>query len=264
MPFQVTWRRHLIRAPEGKALLVGDYSGQELGIAACLSGDERLAEIYRASDPHMAMAVLLGLAPAGATKKMHKEVRDAAKVVNLAAQYGAGYHMVVGLTGMKDAQAKVLLANHKATFPTFWAWRQSVIDEALINNKLATLGGWPLHVEPGYNVRSLANFPVQGNASEVLRVAVIRLTDAGFKVIATIHDACMVEIEDDGNIDIRKREVEGIMRDAGMAVLGGGMVLKVDFTVVRGGQRWVQEKGVEHWQWLVEQLRQLRVEVQNP
>ena len=55
------WMRHLIKPPEGYGVAYIDWTSQELGIAAGLSGDERMIAGYCAGDPYMAFARIAGL-----------------------------------------------------------------------------------------------------------------------------------------------------------------------------------------------------------
>ena len=84
------WLRGLIKPGGGRALAYVDYSQQEFGIAAALSGDPAMQEAYRSGDPYLAFAQQAGAAPAGATKISHHAVRAQFKVAGLAVQYGTG------------------------------------------------------------------------------------------------------------------------------------------------------------------------------
>ena len=72
------------------ALAYVDFSSQEMGIAAALSGDPALLEAYRSGDVYLSFAKQAGLAPADATKASHGEVRDRCKAVVLGTLYGMG------------------------------------------------------------------------------------------------------------------------------------------------------------------------------
>ena len=63
-----TWLRSLIRPEPGMALAYVDFSSQEMGIAAALSGDPALLEAYRSGDVYLSFAKQAGLAPPDATK----------------------------------------------------------------------------------------------------------------------------------------------------------------------------------------------------
>ena len=62
------WMRGLIKPPEGYGLAYIDFASQEIGIAAALSGDERMADGYREGDPYLAFAKAARLVPPDATK----------------------------------------------------------------------------------------------------------------------------------------------------------------------------------------------------
>ena len=63
-----TWLRSLIKPEPGMALAYVDFSSQEMGIAAALSGDAALLEAYRSGDVYLSFAKQAGLAPPDATK----------------------------------------------------------------------------------------------------------------------------------------------------------------------------------------------------
>jgi DNA polymerase I-like protein with 3'-5' exonuclease and polymerase domains len=64
---------------------------------------------------------------------------------------------------------------------------------------MQTVMGWKMKVPPrinaqqGPNMRSLANFPMQANGSEMLRVAVIKSHQLGVEICATVHDALLIQ-----------------------------------------------------------------------
>ena len=59
------WLRGLIKPPPGHGVAYIDWSQQEFGIAAALSGDAHMMESYRSGDPYLAFAKLAGAAPPG-------------------------------------------------------------------------------------------------------------------------------------------------------------------------------------------------------
>jgi DNA polymerase I len=84
------WVRHLIKSPIDRAVAYLDYRNQEYHIAGVLSGDAELLRTLSADDPYMAFAIRAGLAPAGATKHTHPDVRAVCKVLLLGSNYGMG------------------------------------------------------------------------------------------------------------------------------------------------------------------------------
>ena len=62
------WLRGLIKPSPGYGLAYIDWSQQEFGIAAALSGDHRMQEAYLSGDPYLTFAKQAGAAQADATK----------------------------------------------------------------------------------------------------------------------------------------------------------------------------------------------------
>jgi len=158
------WLRGLIKPPEGFCLAYIDYSQQEFGIAAALSGDEKMMEAYRSGDPYLAFATQAGAVPLGATKQTHKAEREQFKACVLAVQYGMGEVALAQRINQPVARARQLLALHRQTYKTFWAWSDATQDEAVLNGKLWTTFGWELRVSGMVNSRSLRNFPCKATA----------------------------------------------------------------------------------------------------
>jgi hypothetical protein len=73
------WMRSLIRPEEGRALAYIDWSSQEYGVGAVLSGDGAMTADYEAGDPYLGFAKRVGMVPADATKKTHRAERDIIK-----------------------------------------------------------------------------------------------------------------------------------------------------------------------------------------
>src|SRR5262249_33298812 len=70
-----TWIRSLIKPPPGHGVAYIDWSQQEFGIAAKLSGDKAMMEAYSSGDPYLAFAKQAGAVPLDATKESHKDRR---------------------------------------------------------------------------------------------------------------------------------------------------------------------------------------------
>jgi len=70
------WLRGLIKPPPGYGIAYIDWSQQEFGIAAALSGDQMIMEAYRSGDPYLSFAKQANAAPPDATKATHGAVRE--------------------------------------------------------------------------------------------------------------------------------------------------------------------------------------------
>ena len=82
------WLRGLIKPPPDHGVAYIDWSQQEFGIAAALSGDLAMQAAYLSGDPYLAFAKQAGAIPADGTKKTHEDIRELYKQCVLAVQYG--------------------------------------------------------------------------------------------------------------------------------------------------------------------------------
>ncbi|WP_231615985.1 DNA polymerase [Novipirellula artificiosorum] len=240
------WMRGLIKPAAGRSIAYVDWSQQELGIAAALSGDVALSQAYASGDPYLEFAKMAGAVPPSATKKSHPDERSAYKVCMLATQYGMGERGLAAKLDKSVAFARNLLRRHRETFPVFWRWSQSQVHTAMLVGELQTVFGWTIHTIGGDNPRSLANFPMQANGAEMLRLACSMATEAGITVCCPVHDAILIEA-DTGQIDEAVNETQAIMQEAGRIVLDG-FDLESDAKVISYPDRYMDDdRGQEMW-----------------
>ena len=93
------WLRGLIRPELGCGLAYIDWSQQEFGIAAALSGDRAMQDVYLSGDPYLAFAKRAGAVPEYATKATHEAVRELFKQCILGVQYGMGEQLLADRIG---------------------------------------------------------------------------------------------------------------------------------------------------------------------
>ncbi|MDA0983519.1 MAG: DNA polymerase [Proteobacteria bacterium] len=239
------WLRGLIRPRPGWGLAYVDWSQQEFGIAAALSGDPAMKEAYRSGDPYLAFAIQAGAVPATATKKTHEAEREQFKACVLAVQYGMGEASLAARINQPVARARQLLALHRQTYRQFWKWSDSAVDEAVLGGRLWAAFGWQIHTRDELNDRSLRNFPMQANGAEMLRIACILLTEAGIRVCAPVHDALLIEAPLD-ELDEAIATAKSLMKEASRIVLDG-FELGSDVKAFRYPERYMDKRGVVMW-----------------
>jgi DNA polymerase-1 len=245
------WLRGLVKPPEGTALAYIDFASQEIGIAAALSGDERLAEAYSSGDPYLAFAVDARLAPPGATKASHGLLRDRCKALLLGINYGMGSPALATSAGLEAIEARELLVKHRQTYPRFWRWMQDTQDAAILTGECRTCFGWKRQIRATdtnpVNPRSLMNWPMQASGAEMMRIAAIAATEAGISVCLPVHDAFLIEARV-GELNATVDKMRGIMQRAGTAVTGGLEIrTEVDQTVLPPA-RYMDKRGARMWQ----------------
>lgn len=239
------WLRGLIQPAPGYGLAYVDWSQQEFGIAAALSGDEKMMEAYASGDPYLAFAKQAGAVPPDATKHSHKAERDQFKACVLAVQYGMGDEGLALRINQPRARARQLLDLHRRTYRRFWAWSDSALNQAMLGGRLWTTFGWQVFVGNEPNPRSLCNFPMQANGAEMLRLACIRLVADGVRICAPVHDAILIEAPL-AELDEAVAHTQAVMRAASAAVLGG-FKLDSDAKIVRYPERYMDERGERMW-----------------
>jgi DNA polymerase I len=239
------WLRSLIRPGPGYGLAYIDWSQQEFGIAAALSGDLKMLEAYSSGDPYLAFAKQAGAAPPEATKKSHEAIRDQYKACVLAVQYGMAEESLAAKIGQPVIVARQLLRMHRETYPKFWSWSDSVVDQAMLFGSLPSAFGWTIHAGSDANPRFLRNFPMQGNGAEMLRLACAFAYERGVKICATVHDAILIEAPLD-ELESAIKIAQEAMADASAIVLNG-FRLNSDVKIIRYPDRYSDKRGVEMW-----------------
>ncbi|MCC6750426.1 MAG: DNA polymerase I [Deltaproteobacteria bacterium] len=248
------WLRSLIRPPPGWGIAYVDWSQQEFGIAAALSGDERMAGAYLSGDPYLAFARQAGAVPAGATKHSHPEERELFKACALGVQYGMREASLARKIGRSEAAGRELLRLHRQTYPRYWRWVEAAQALGMLHGRLWTVFGWQLHVGAGVNPRSLANFPMQSNGAEMLRLACCLATERGIRVCAPVHDAVLIEAPI-SKLEEVVAETQAAMAEASRVVLSG-FELRSDTKVIRHPDRYADPRGARMWEAVSEMLQQ--------
>jgi len=255
-----TWLRGLIKPTEGLAVAYIDYSQQEFGIAAILSGDEAMKVAYMSGDPYLAFAKQAGAVPQDATKESHKHVRDQFKLCALGVQYGLSDLSLARQLGKPRIVGHQLLQLHKETYPDFWRWSEETSNCGLLGYSLTTVFGWRHHFDPRVpqNPRSLSNFPIQATGAEILRLACSLATEQGISVCCPVHDAVLIEASVEA-IDGIVAKTQECFTEASRIVLEG-FELRSDAKIVCYPDRYMDDRGVRMWTEVMQLLNEIESE----
>jgi hypothetical protein len=240
-----SWLRGLIKPEREWALAYVDWSQQEFGIAAALSGDTTMQEAYLTGDPYLAFAKQSGRVPPDGTKRSHAAERELFKACVLGVQYGMGPDALARRIGRPPVYGRELLRLHRETYPRFWSWSDGAEHHAMLLGRLHTVFGWTVRIGVEANPRSLRNFPCQANGAECLRLASCLASEDGVSIVAPVHDALMVEGAS-WEIDAVVAQTQAAMARASEAVLGG-FRLRSEAKVVRWPDRYMDERGRGFW-----------------
>ena len=288
------WIRALIKPGPGRAISYCDWSAQEIAVAAAMSGDGALQEVYDSGDPYISLAILAELAPAGATKDSHKGPRNICKTLFLGVLYGMSAESFAVKAGLNVGHARRLLQLLEVLFPTFWAWAEDNINRVLLGEPIRTVFGWRICYPPGWNIgrlpkrrrrghnggpamdegvdryddevsvnpRSILNWPMQSNGAEMMRLAASMAVEGGLMICAPVHDAFLLEAPI-GEIEEHSARLAAIMVRASGIVLGNGRRCRVDRKIVRYPDRYMDDRGIEMFETVVRLLEEVEQAVEE-
>jgi DNA polymerase I len=239
------WLRSLIQPPPGHGLAYIDWSQQEFGIAAVLSGDIAMQGAYLSGDPYLAFAKQARAVPADATRQTHAATRELFKTCALGVQYGMEAASLAARIGQPQIVARDLLRAHRETYRHFWKWSDAALDFAMVHGSLHTVFGWQIHVGDNPNPRSLRNFPMQANGAEMLRLACCLGIERKIEICAPVHDAVLICSPLD-RLEVDVADMRGAMAEASRIVLDG-FELRTDVTRVRYPDRFRDPRGIQMW-----------------
>jgi DNA polymerase-1 len=208
-------------AAEGYVLTAFDYSQVELRVAAMLSGDEKMTEIFREKkDIHTGVAsFVFGVPPEG----VDGEMRRKAKVINFGIIYGMGVSALRKNLGGTREEAQTFYDNYFRQFSGVKKYLDSVKEFALQNKYTETLFGRRRYFPNiGSRIpflramaeRTAINAPIQGTATADIIKLAIRFADEDLKkagisadvhLVLQVHDELVYEIKE--NIKAKAEEI---------------------------------------------------------
>jgi DNA polymerase-1 len=224
VPHSIEYRR-CFRAPEGKKLVICDYSQVELRILADFTGDPGFVDAFNSgADLHRVTAAqIFNVAPDAVTK----EQRDFAKRLNFGVVYGIGARRFALMTGISETDAEDLLRRYFSTYRALDTWLREAAQKAVRERTAPrTVAGrlFRFNFDPeDKQAASLAqrngkNSPIQGSSADIIKRALRLLHDKlkgmDARVVNVIHDEVVVEADAGGAEDVA-RTVEAAMCAAG-------------------------------------------------
>lgn len=196
-------------APDGYSFLACDYSQIELRLAAHLSGDEALIEIFtNGEDVHTSTAARVnGISAEDVTYEM----RSFAKVINFGILYGMGVTSLAANLGIPRKEATEFLAQYKASFPGLMTFIEDQKAKARAEGVARTEFGRIRDVASLYaqnqRMQSFAdriaiNMPIQGLQADIIKMAMVKIFDIikdkdDITMILQIHDELVFEVKDE-------------------------------------------------------------------
>jgi DNA polymerase I-like protein with 3'-5' exonuclease and polymerase domains len=178
-------------------------------------------------------------------KELNRAMRDRMKPLQLGINYGMGVPSLARGLDRHPLIASEIIERHKRRYPRFWQWRADMEQTAMLERRMESVGGWPLYLTTSPNQRTLYNFPMQSGGAEMLRLAAVRLCDAGIVPIMLIHDGILFEEIDREKLD---HAIE-IMRGAGRDVCDGLQIGVAIDQPREGGTRYCDKRPMAQKMW---------------
>ena len=202
--------RDLIEVLVGHVLLVADYAQIEQRILAHFAGEGALWQgFWDGVDAHTATAAaVFGVAPEDVTKQM----RQVAKAIAFAINYGAGAQKVADMSHTTLRRAKQILATHEKQFPEVYRYKAKLLrtvrsrrPEPYLRTLLGRKRRLPdlLSYDHGLRAkaeRQVVNSHIQGSNADITKLALVRLHHnlrPGMQILLTVHDEIAVMCPED-------------------------------------------------------------------
>jgi DNA polymerase I len=231
----------------GWTFLVADYSQIELRIMAHLSGDPAFIEAFRqGGDIHRQTAALIFNVPAD---RVTPDMRGRAKTINFATIYGQGAFALSRQLGISQDEARSFISRYFERFAGVRAFLDRQIQLARERGYVETLFKRRRYIPEirdrnfnmrAYGERNAQNSPLQGSAADLIKLAMIRISDAiqeeglRSRMLLQVHDELVFEVPPD--------EVEQ-MRDLVRSQMEQVVALDVPLVVDIGvGPNWLEAK----------------------
>lgn len=203
--------RNAFVASRGYSLVAFDYSQVELRVAAFLSGDEKLIEIFKSGqDVHASVASYVFKVP---VHEVDKEMRRKAKVINFGILYGMGVNALKQNLGTDLKEARKFYDDYFQTFSTLADYLERVKKEAAEKGYTETLFGRRRYFEGIRSkipfIRAAAermaiNAPIQGTNADMVKISLAHieaylvregLTEKVWPILQ-VHDELVYEIDE--------------------------------------------------------------------
>ena len=208
-----------------------DYGAQEAAVMAFLSGDPKMLIAVKSGDPYLHTAKFVKALPAAATKKSHPDIREKFKTSYLALAYKQTPYGLSAKLGIPFYQAAHIHGNISRAFNHYNDWITGIINNSTLRGYFITKYGWRYNLSnEKNNPKRLANWPVQSCGSEILRMAMIAVDEAGFEISMCVRDALLVHMPRK-NCAANIRKLKKIMQDAAGKVID--FKIPVDTKIIR-------------------------------
>jgi len=200
--------RKAFKAQKGHLLISADYNQIEMRILADLADVKELKKAFKNNeDIHSLTASQIFNID---IKKIDQDQRRKAKAINFGIIYGISQYGLAKQINVSNYEAEEFLNAYFAKFPEIKVYMESTIKFCRKSGYVNNIFGRRSHFnginDKNFNVRNFQeraaiNAPIQGSASEIMRLAMIRLDkklsdqkNIKSKMLLQIHDELIFEV----------------------------------------------------------------------
>jgi DNA polymerase I len=197
--------RRCFRAPEGRKLVIADYSQIELRILADVTGDEGFINAFQSgADLHKTTAAQVFNV---SIDEVTGEQRSFAKRLNFGVVYGIGAKRFAMMTGLSDDEAQNIMTRYFQTYRKLDAWLKEAARTAVRQREARTPLGRLARFrfdpqdrqQTSLTERNGKNMPIQGASADILKRALRLLHDGihgtSANIVNIVHDEIIVECD---------------------------------------------------------------------
>ncbi len=239
--------RRFFTAREGFVLCDADYSQIELRVLASMANDPVMIEAFHSdTDIHTVTASQVFNIPVDMVLPV---MRSRAKAVNFGIVYGIGAFSLSKDIGVSRKEADTYIKNYLNTYKGIAAYMENTINQAKADGYVSTIFGRRRYLPElsasngmlrAFGERVARNAPIQGTAADIIKIAMIKVSDRlqrempSAQLILQVHDELIVECEEKDKNAVCKILEEEMSHAADLAV-----ELKVD---AHSGKNWLEAK----------------------
>jgi len=201
---------------KGFTLISADYNQIEMRILADLADVKELKKAFKNNeDIHSLTASQVFNVD---IKKVDQDMRRKAKAINFGIIYGISQYGLAKQINVSNHEANEFLEAYFAKFPEIKVFMDNTIKFCRKSGYVNNIFGRRSHFnginDKNFNVRNFQeraaiNAPIQGSASEIMRLAMIRL-DKKFNDINDYKSKILLQIHDELIFEVPEKEVKNI------------------------------------------------------
>ncbi len=203
--------RRTFVAEKNSKLISADYNQIEMRILADLADVKELKKAFKnKEDIHSLTASQVFNTN---ISKVDSDMRRKAKAINFGIIYGISQYGLAKQIGVSNFEAEEFLNSYFLKFPEIKDYMESTIKFCRKSGYVSNIFGRRTHItginDKNFNIRNFQeraaiNAPIQGSASEIMRMSMIRVSkkleeikESSCKILLQIHDELIFEVHKD-------------------------------------------------------------------